>query len=294
MKAPQQSKYIFFDPHRQNITYCIILLEFPVVSTVVKKHHATYHVHSTISENNIMKHGQKGDLHAALQADYNSWGCVGNLKINDLFADLNLPLDNYHLTRANKISYYQGENAAELNAILLRFERTDGKNSGYGGEHISIIYDTKHHRLLGFTRMQAELDNTSPVSHQKALTTALNFMKQHAPDLIEKNMAIPEIITLSSDERVEFKLGIKLGQLNLNWIAGHDEIIKADGAEKIVHGMKVKFQLPMQNLWAWVIVDKYGQVETFERNISWDMNSMQRNTQMWLHDAWLQAQKIKL
>lgn len=253
------------------------------------------------------KLGQLGDLKHSLHPDYKKWGCKGETNVksikitNELLAPILKPLEtcqlslmDFHLQYANQISYYQGEQLTEATALLLRFESSNNQNNNLGGEHITIIYDCNQHRLLGFTDMHLESQHKNPVTHQQALTVALDFLKKAAPDLLPEKVVTPELITLSASARMDFEPEIPFGKLLLHWIANHDETITVNGKEQIIHGMKVKFEIPSQNLWAWVIVTPDAHIQTFERNVSWNMKSMQRNTQMWLHDQWLMAQKITL
>ncbi len=252
----------------------------------------------------MKKLGVKGNLHDVVHPQYKTWGCSGKItlhpvnitsqlteKVTQLFDQLRLSLAGYQLIHVNKVEYYQSEKSSLTNVALFRFERKDGKNTGYMGEHISVVYDLLANRLLGFTRMQRELDNERYISHQDALTTALTFLKQVAPDLISESTAIPEVIALPAGERMDFEVPVKLDKLFLQWIGSHPETIRVDGELIEIDGVKVKFEIPSEQLWAWVIVDKNGQVETFERNISWDFALMQRKTQMWLHDRWLQTKR---
>jgi hypothetical protein len=253
-----------------------------------------------------MKFGQKGDPHDIVHPKYPFWGCVGKTTVEptvisqstlaeaqQLLDSLNISRAGFHLTHTMEIPYYSGK-LPEAKALLLRFEREDGRNAGLGGEHISVVYDIENKRLLGLTRMQAELDNSAFVSHQKALDVALTFLKQVASEMISSEIKTPELIDLSPGERMDFVPALRIGNVELHWVGDHAETIQVDGATKEIHGIKVKMQLPGDELYAWTIVDKHGQVETFEYSINWDFEAMMRKTQMWLHDNWLKAQAITL
>ena len=251
-----------------------------------------------------MPQGSKAKKHH-LTADYQQWGLVGstsqhNLQLNDQLVVkatdklINLPLrlNQLELVRANQVEYYQGEQLPTATVCWLRFERQDGINRGLLGEHLSVIYDPQQDKLLGITRMQAELAGANVISHQQALSIAIDFLTSQATDLVNNEVNDVSLNQLKPDERMIFEQPIMLGELQINWIDQHIETINVAGKPVDVIGMKVKMYQPKADLWTWVIVDKYGQVATFERNVSWDFNKMQRKTQMWLHDHWLQRQAI--
>ncbi|NNM59113.1 MAG: hypothetical protein HKM04_04795 [Legionellales bacterium] len=253
-----------------------------------------------------MKHGVRADKHLPIYPDYQQWGLAenGNIWINDMpfkiqqlnniLSNLRIDLNDYILNFANSVSYYQAECNADSAVILLRFERKDGSNQGFNGEHISIIFDVKKHCLLGFTRMQADLGGEISLSHQKILQTAIKFLKIHASDLINRDITIPELNEIKPSDRMIFEPELCIDNTEIQWIDEHSEFILVNNLNVEISGMKVKMFLPEKKLWAWVIVDKNGQIETFERNISWDFEKMQRKTEMWLHDKWLISQGIKL
>ncbi len=201
-------------------------------------------------------------------------------------------LTGYALKNSGGIKHYQGKNLDALQLVWLRFERADKKNNGIMGEHISATIDVAKHKIMGFTRMQAELLGDAFVSHQLALTKAIEFLKLAAADLVPHDVVIPEINSLHSGSRYEFSPELKIGNVEVHWIDDHKEDLIIEAQPIAVHGMKVKMFIPLTNLWAWVIVDKNGEIETFERNIFWNFKEFRRETQMFLHDKWLDAQGI--
>jgi len=244
-------------------------------------------------------HGQSG-THPTVNVDYASWGSVGNLQAMVVDVVEAQPykqqlssivdLNGFELAHAAKVDYYRGEHAA-MPAIWLRFERVN--NKGLGGEHISAVFDTEQNRLLGFARMLADLGDQKFVSHQQALNKAISFLQQQAPDLITNANNIPQLNNLPDGSRMEFPAPhIDFEQVQFRWIDQHPEALFA--MNKTIVGMKVKMYLPVTGLWTWVIVDHQGEVMVFERDVSWNFEIMQRNTQMWLDDAWLQAQGINI
>lgn len=149
-------------------------------------------------------------------------------------------------------------------ATLLRFERKDGKNTGLMGEHLSVLLDESR-KLKGFTDMTLKEENGSLPSETDAKTIALDFIKIHAPDL--------------------------LPTIEISWIKPHDEVVHTGKGEQkqpvTLTGMKVKIRNTADGKWLWVIVGKDRKVMVFERDIVWLSFPGQRQTEKWLHDAWL-------
>lgn len=253
-----------------------------------------------------MKYGQVGNKHDVVHPNYQTWGLAGTKEVHPL-AQSNAPADiikliqnngidisGYQLSYANTIRYYQGI-FGDKAATLLRFQRSDDQNNILGGEHITCIFDAETKQLLGYTRMRGELTpNVADLTHQQALKTALTFLTRVAPDLIPAATNLPELNTLEKHERMEFSPGLHLGNVEIQWMDDHPELLTLNRQKTEIHGMKIKMYIPKYKLWAWVIVGCDNQVLTFERNISWDFDAMIRQTQMWLHDDWLKTQDIVL
>lgn len=166
-------------------------------------------------------------------------------------------------------------------AKLVRYERINGKHNGFGGEHISVLYDSKN-QLLGFANMTQDyvLDKQKCIAHDHAYRQAINFLRQFAPDIAPKNAPQEAFI---KDDKMPASLS---SDIDLHWIALHsDEQIKLNDRICQVGGMKVKMQLRSKpNQWMWVILNQKGQVCVFERNIQWDMVAKKRKSEKWLHD----------
>lgn len=142
---------------------------------------------------------------------------------------------------------------------VFRHERTDSCNAGLGGEHISFVVDPETMHLLGVTRMEARLADGDLPDRGTARDIADEFIAEAAPDLH--------------------------GTLDVLWIEPHDETIMADGHEEVISGMKMKCR-DLSRTYAWVIVGPENEVITFERDIIWNGDMSQRQTEQWLHDAW--------
>jgi len=254
----------------------------------------------------MKKYGQIGDKHDVVYPEYHTWGVWGSKQlggrinpeiVTELIQKAHECVPNLaelQLKYAEEIQYYQGNVIGDTPAWLLRFERKDGKNVGMGGEHITIIYEVNTRKVLGLTRMLSELTpEIADLTHQETLETVWTFLKEQASDLVSNKLPTPMLNNIDKKERMEFLPGLDVGHVQLQWIDDHGETINLDGRKTEIHGMKIKMHLPVTDLWVWVIVGIDNRVLTFERNVAWDFDVMQRQTQMWLHDDWLIAQDIK-
>ena len=147
---------------------------------------------------------------------------------------------------------------------LTRYERSDGRNAGLGGEHFSLVVSDAG-VLKGFTRMDISMVDGPLPSREHARETALRFLQKEAPDLLQR--------------------------MEISWIEPHDEIIQTTRggrpATVTLTGMKVKARNLVDGRWFWVIVDANDSVMVFERDIVWVTFPGHRKTEKWLHDAWL-------
>ena len=249
-----------------------------------------------------IQYGEPAEKHV-VRPDYKNWGVAGDLETKNvsysltatqlnLLKKLGVDLNKFKCVSAWEVQYYQGENIRSRSAVLMRFSLKKNISSSLEGEHFSMVFDSQAQETLGLTKMLTELDSKDFVMHQEALAIAIKFLKQVAPDLVANNFKEANLKTLPLGSRMVFPEPIIVDQVQVNWIDRHDEKISNGSQEVIVSGMKVKMFLPDLNLWVWVIIDKYGQVQTFERNISWGFDKMQRKTQMWLHDQCLVKQNV--
>lgn len=149
-------------------------------------------------------------------------------------------------------------------AELVRYERSDGRNAGFGGEHFSTVI-ASNGRLKGFVRIDLDLVGRDLPSREEAQAIAMDFLQKQAPDLLP---------------------GMKL-----SWIDPHDEPLRVtrDGKTEdlTLTGMKVKMRNTADGLWFWVIVGADHNVMVFERDIHWISFPGHRGTEKWLHDSWL-------
>ncbi len=247
------------------------------------------------------------ERHPPVVFDYPTWGLAEGLDDHPaavfeltsekrdaaiaLLSSSQVDLTGYQLVNAAGVKHFQGQDKPIQSVALLRYERADGVNTGIGGEHISAIIHLETNRLIGLTRMQLALDGSAFVSHTQALQTAIAFLKKAAPDLMPQNTDIPAIADdKNPGERMAFSPALEVGNVEIHWVDDHKEEI----GNSEVHGMKVKMFMPASELWAWVVVDKNAQVVTFERDIFWNFEAFRRETQLWLHDKWINAQTISL
>jgi hypothetical protein len=150
-----------------------------------------------------------------------------------------------------------------VEATLIRYERTDGRNRGITGEHVSFVLD-QGNNLKGFMRMDLDLVGALP-SRERANLVALDFLHKYAPDLVPN--------------------------MEVLWIEPHEEIIRDNTSGKhelkTLTGTKVKCHNSSNGTYFWVIVGPTEQVITFERDIVWVTFPGHRQTEKWLHDNWL-------
>lgn len=248
-------------------------------------------------------YGEIGIKHY-VQPKYESWGMVGSLKVIEnleisrysnvlKFIDkMQILHSDYKLVSAIEVKHFISE-LKEITSVVVRFIPSfiNASKLQYGGEHISFVYDIEGDRLLGMTNMTDKKHQNVPfLSHEVALKKAIDFLYEIAPDLMETNDQEIELIEIDNGDRMIFSPSLKIGKIEVNWIDVHEEFfLKKDDINKtIVDGLKVKMYIPDTNLWVWVIIDRNGEVQTFERDISWDFSKMERCTQMWLHDEWIQ------
>ena len=142
-------------------------------------------------------------------------------------------------------------------AILIR---TTKDSSKLGGEHESYVYYTDV-TLMGFMRMTKEVSEMRPADEKAAFDTAVKFLKENAPDLLDnyKNL----------------------------WIREHSEsFTDEDGNKRTVTGMKVKCYNNTDGTYFWVVSMEDGSIVTFERDIVWITFPGHRQTEKWLYDDW--------
>lgn len=173
----------------------------------------------------------------------------------------NLPIPDGFVRQSARAVRVDGK-AAEL----VRHERADGRNGGLGGEHVSLVLGEG--RLKGYARMDGSLRSGELPSQEESRAIAMAFLSSHAPDL--------------------------LSRLQISFIAPHDEPVRLDGQPATLTGMKVKMHNLADGRWFWVIVGADRQVMVFERDIVWANLQGRRQTEKWLHDAWLAENRPKI
>ncbi|SEF52377.1 hypothetical protein [Bosea lathyri] len=151
-------------------------------------------------------------------------------------------------------------------ARLVRSERTNGRNGGLEGEHVSMLV-TPAGRLKGFVRMDGSLRNLALPSREDTRAIAMAFLSDHAPDLLQA--------------------------LAISFIEPHDEVVLLDGQREALTGMKVKMRNLSDGRWFWVIIGGDRQAMVFERDIVWANLKGRRQTEKWLHDSWLKDRRAR-
>lgn len=171
---------------------------------------------------------------------------------------------NDHLPAGYREAGRRSVTVDDETAELVRYERSDARNAGFGGEHFSTVI-ASNGRLKGFARIDLDLIGRDLPSREEAQAIAMDFLQKQAPDLLP---------------------GMKL-----SWIDPHDEPLRVtrDGKTEdlTLTGMKVKMRNTADGLWFWVIVGADHNVMVFERDIHWISFPGHRGTEKWLHDSWL-------
>ncbi|MEG0786474.1 MAG: hypothetical protein RSH07_05165, partial [Comamonas sp.] len=116
-------------------------------------------------------------------------------------------------------------------ATLLRYERSDGRNTGLEGEHFSTVVAADG-TLKGFANISLDLAGKPLPTRQRSEQIAREFLQQTAPDLLPR--------------------------MKISWIDPHDEpiLVQRDGRSEtiVLTGMKVKARNLADGRWFWVIV----------------------------------------
>lgn len=152
-------------------------------------------------------------------------------------------------------------------ATLLRYERSDGRNTGLEGEHFSTVVAADG-TLKGFANISLDLAGKPLPTRQRSEQIAREFPQQTAPDLLPR--------------------------MKISLIDPHDEpiLVQRDGRSEtiVLTGMKVKARNLADGRWFWVIVGSDEKAMVFERDIVWITFPGHRKTEKWLHDSWLKVQ----
>lgn len=155
-------------------------------------------------------------------------------------------------------------------AELTRYERRDGRNAGWEGEHFSTVVAADG-TLKGFANISLELVGQPLPTRERTEQIARAFLQETAPDLLPR--------------------------MKISWIEPHDEPIRLvrNGRVETVTltGMKVKARNLADGRWFWVIVGSDEKPLVFERDIVWITFPGHRKTEKWLHDSWLKEQASK-
>lgn len=152
----------------------------------------------------------------------------------------------------------------------LRYEPagTAGDRPNLGGEHYSAVV-TPDGAIKGVTWLDRRFAEGALPTPERAGEVAQGYLRAVAPDLLDR--------------------------MEVRWVRPHEERIRVAGAtagsrELSVTGMKVKCRNGADKRFFWVIVGPGETVLTFERDIVWNSLRQKRETEQWLHDAWLADQ----
>lgn len=159
--------------------------------------------------------------------------------------------------------------------VLLRFQRSDGRNNFIGGEHFSALFNIDENRLEGLLFIDHRFTVDIEIDDDQAKAIGRNILSIAAPDLV--------------------------GRVEERWIKPmrripqeppHDAPIEftdaASDEKMLVIGKRFKMFDPETKTWAWIIMASDGTLIAFERDISWDGIRKRRMTEQWLYDSWVE------
>ncbi|MBP6117194.1 MAG: hypothetical protein KBC57_12965 [Neisseriaceae bacterium] len=156
----------------------------------------------------------------------------------------------YSLKSERQVPYNNGQ------AQLSRYERTDGRNNGLNGEHISFLIDAQG-QLKGYIKKEQNQAQGTLPSQAEARSIAEAFVRQQGPTLLN---------------------GFKH-----DGVSRQTETLRQGSQSVQIPYLRVKMR-SSDGLWFWVFVGTDKQVMAFERDIGWDYLRFRRSTEQWLLD----------
>lgn len=157
----------------------------------------------------------------------------------------------YALKSERQVPYNNGR------AQLSRYERSDGRNNGQNGEHISFLIDAQG-QLKGYIRKEQSQVQGSLPSQAEARSIAEAFVRQHGRSL--------------------------LNGFRHDGISRQTEALRQGNQTVQIPYWRVKMRAS-DGQWFWVFVGTDKQVMAFERDIGWDYLRFRRSTEQWLLDS---------
>jgi len=175
--------------------------------------------------------------------------------------------DGYEFKSCNLVNH------DSIPVFIFRYERINGENSGYGGEHFSVSVDLDVTRIMGVMHIDGQHCGPGLPTDDSAIKTAVKAIEKLAPDLV--------------------------GEYEVKWVLPLQENPKKiphespfpytdnEGGLHLVTGVRVKLFFKKLNSWGWVIVGRDGKTIAFEREIIWSTIMNKRSTPAWLHDPFV-------
>ena len=171
---------------------------------------------------------------------------------------------SHALTRLSIPQGYELKNTSSVmqdnDAVwVFRYEKSDGRNNGLGGEHFSFTVTQVGFKILGVMWMNQDFAEGRPLTTEAQTRKAVQkFLRQVEPGLFE-----------SAEHR---------------WIRPKEFELASKGKKITLAGMRYKFHTPAENKRGWVVVAPGGEVIAFEQDMLWNEG---RISEKWLHDDWL-------
>jgi len=164
-------------------------------------------------------------------------------------------------------------NHDEIPVFVYRYEKQNGQNAGYGGEHFSVSVDLNVTRIMGFMHVDSQHCGPGLPDEESAKETAVEALKVLAPDVGDA-FEIKWVLSLKEKpEKIPHELPFPYTD--------------DQGNEHLATGMRVKLFFTETQSWGWVIVGRGGALVAFEREVTWNTIMNRRSTPAWLHDPFV-------
>lgn len=155
--------------------------------------------------------------------------------------------------------YSQKQHINDTPVYIFRYEPESTKTVNLHNTHATIILD-ENTKLKGFSYLHESMVRNQSFDEKEAKSIADRFLNKYAADLKDPKF---------------------------QWTNIHKEkIIGADGTEKTIHAVWVKYRDPKSGQYLWVMIAPDGSIMEFDRDIVWSFLRGGRVNELWLRDEW--------
>jgi len=162
----------------------------------------------------------------------------------------------------------------EVPVFIFRYEKSNGKNTGLGGEHFSVSVDLGATKIMGVMHVDETHCGEGLPNDDDAQDAAIQWLPKIAPELVDQYEVKWILSQKEEPEKIPHECPFPFKD---------DE-----GKEHLVTGVRVKLFFQELDSWGWVIVGRDGQIISFEREVIWNTTLSRRSTPAWLHDNYIQ------